>query len=125
MMLGNKTYDFVKKLVQVVLPAIGALYFGLGQIWGFPAIENVVGSVSVITVFLGTIVGISHAQYENSEAAYDGHLIPIAGEGKVTYSMEYTGEDLDAIKDQKSVRFKVQPTQAQATVVETDPDDLS
>ena len=44
-MLGNKTYDFFKRLVQVGFPAISALYFGLGQIWGFPEIENVVGVI--------------------------------------------------------------------------------
>ena len=32
-LLSNKTYDWLKYIAQVFLPAVGALYFGLAQIW--------------------------------------------------------------------------------------------
>jgi len=48
---------------MVALPAIGALYFGLSQIWGFPFGEEIVGTISLITVFLGTLLGISTYNY--------------------------------------------------------------
>ena len=34
--LSNKTYDILKYLTIIVLPAIGALYTGLSQIWDLP-----------------------------------------------------------------------------------------
>ena len=63
MKLDNKTYDVMKWIVMIVLPAISALYVGLGSIWGWPYIEQVAGSISCVTVFLGALLGISTAQY--------------------------------------------------------------
>lgn len=67
MILSNKVYDILVWIVQIVLPAIGALYFGLAQIWGFPYAEEIVGTISVIVVFLGTILKISSSQYHKKE----------------------------------------------------------
>lgn len=68
MMMSNKVYDVLKWIAQILLPAIGALYFALAQIWGpnvFPYAEQIVGSISAIDVFLGALLGISSAQYKN------------------------------------------------------------
>ena len=62
--MSNKTYDVLKFIAQIVLPAIGALYFGLAGIWGFPYAEQIVGTITVIDTFLGTILGISTASYK-------------------------------------------------------------
>ena len=64
-MLNNKTYDVLKWIAQIVLPALGALYFGLSQIWGLPFGEEVVGTIAVVDTFLGALLGISTAQYNN------------------------------------------------------------
>lgn len=66
MKLNNKTYDIIKWVVMIVLPAISALYVGLGGIWGWPYIEQVAGTISCITVFLGALLGISTAAYNKS-----------------------------------------------------------
>lgn len=70
--LGNKTYDRAKPVVQIWLPALGTLYFTLSQIWGFPAAEQVVGSIAAITLFLGAVLGISSKQYHEKE---DGAIV--------------------------------------------------
>lgn len=61
--MTNKTYDILKFIAQIALPAVGALYFGLAKIWGFPYGEEIVGSIAVVDTFLGTLLGISSAQY--------------------------------------------------------------
>ena len=66
MKLNNKTYDIIKWVVMIVLPALSALYVGLGGIWGLPYIEQVAGTISCITVFLGALLGISSASYKKS-----------------------------------------------------------
>lgn len=66
MKLSNKTYDIIKWVVMIVLPALSALYVGLGGIWGWPYIEQVAGTISCITVFLGALLGISGASYKKS-----------------------------------------------------------
>lgn len=62
-MLPDKVYDVLKWITLIVLPAIASLYFGLAQIWGFPYGEQVVGTIAVVCTFLGTILGISSANY--------------------------------------------------------------
>ena len=62
-MLSNKVYDVLKWIALILIPAIGALYFGLAQIWGFPYGEEIVGTLTLIDTFLGALLGISTAQY--------------------------------------------------------------
>ena len=65
--LSNKQYDILKWIALVLLPALGTLYFGLAQIWGFPYGEQIVGTITVIDTFLGVILGISTVQYNKKE----------------------------------------------------------
>lgn len=62
--MSNKTYDILKHLAQVVIPAVSALYFGLANIWGLPYGEEIVGTLAVVDTFLGALLGISTAQYK-------------------------------------------------------------
>lgn len=61
--LTDKTYDVLKWVALILLPALGALYFALAGIWGFPYGEQVVGTITAIDAFLGAILGISTVQY--------------------------------------------------------------
>ncbi len=65
--LTNKTYDVLKWVALILLPAMGALYFGLAGIWNFPYGEQIVGTITVIDTFLGAILGISTVQYNKKE----------------------------------------------------------
>lgn len=61
--MSNRVYDVLKWIALIFIPAIGALYFGLAQIWGFPYGEEIVGTLTLIDTFLGALLGISTAQY--------------------------------------------------------------
>ena len=63
MVLKNSVYDVLKYIAQIVLPAIGTLYFALAGIWGFPYGEQIVGTITAIDAFLGAILGISTKMY--------------------------------------------------------------
>jgi uncharacterized membrane protein YuzA (DUF378 family) len=65
--LSDKAYDILKWVALVLLPALGALYFGLAGIWGFPYGEQIVGTITVLDTFLGVILGISTIQYNKKE----------------------------------------------------------
>lgn len=54
--MTNETYDILKYIAQVVLPAIGTLYFALAQIWGLPYAEEIVGTITAIDTFLGVLL---------------------------------------------------------------------
>ena len=66
MKLSNKSYDILKWIAQLLLPAVATLYFALAGIWGFPYGEQIVGTITAIDTFLGVILGISTAQYKKT-----------------------------------------------------------
>lgn len=66
--MSNKVYDILKYFTQIVIPAIGTLYFALAGIWGFPFGEEVVGTLTAIDTFLGVLLGISSAKYYKETA---------------------------------------------------------
>lgn len=70
MIMSNKTYDILKWVAQILLPAIGTLYFALANIWALPYGEQIVGTLTAIDAFLGALLGLSSKQYyDNLESA--------------------------------------------------------
>ena len=63
MKLSNKTYDILKRIAQIVLPAAGTLYFALSAIWNLPYGEQIVGTITAIDAFMGAVLGISTYNY--------------------------------------------------------------
>jgi hypothetical protein len=76
--LNEKIYAFLKWLVLIFLPALSALYFSLGSVYGWANTEQVVGTIAIIATFLGATVGISSKNFNQSDAPFDGDV-------KVTY----------------------------------------
>lgn len=64
--MNNKVYDVLKWIAQILLPAIGTLYFAIASIWGLPYAEQIVGTITAVDAFLGAILGIS-THYYNKE----------------------------------------------------------
>lgn len=69
MKLSNRTYDVLKWIAQILLPALGTLYFALSKIWGFPYATEVVGTIAAIDTFLGAVLGISTLEYNKEKDA--------------------------------------------------------
>lgn len=61
--MTNKLYDILKYIAQIVLPAVAALYAALSGIWGWPYGEAIVGTISAVDLFLGTILRIESNKY--------------------------------------------------------------
>lgn len=64
--MSNKVYDALKWIAQILLPALGTLYFALAGIWDFPYAEAVVGTITAVDTFLGVILGISTINYNKN-----------------------------------------------------------
>lgn len=63
MKLDNKTYDILKWVAQILLPAAAALYVAVAGIWGFPYAKEIAGTISALDLFLGALLGISSMNY--------------------------------------------------------------
>lgn len=61
--MTNRTYDVLKYIAQIIIPAAGTLYFALAGIWGLPYGEQIVGTLTAIDAFLGAVLKLSSDQY--------------------------------------------------------------
>lgn len=107
-LLSNRLYDALVFTAQILLPAIGSLYFALAGVWDFSNADTVVGTIVVIDTFLGGLLGLNKIAYNSSEAKYDGTMnVTDTPEGK-TFSLDLNSdpEDLD---EKKEITFKVNP----------------
>ncbi len=54
-MLTNVVYDVIKKFVQLIIPGLSSLYFGLSSFWEFRNVEQVIGMMAFIAFFLDCV----------------------------------------------------------------------
>lgn len=71
MKMSNKFYDILKAIAQYVLPAIATLWLGIAEIWNIPNPELVIGTITAIDTFLGTMLGFSTAAYNKTKNTPD------------------------------------------------------
>ena len=76
MYFNGKTYEILKWVAVVVLPASATALFAIGEIWGRPNTEAVVGTIVALNTLLGASLGVSTAQYNASPQKYDGTIDP-------------------------------------------------
>ena len=65
--MSNKVYDILKFIAQIVLPALGTLYFAIAGIWGLPYGDKVVGTITAVDTFLGALLKLSSINYYKKE----------------------------------------------------------
>ena len=72
--MSNKTYDILKWIATVVLPALSTLTLTIGQIWGVSVWTVPIGAtIAAVAAFLGAILGISSIAYNKAkEGVTDG-----------------------------------------------------
>lgn len=72
--MSNKVYDILR-IVQIIVPAIGAFYFAVANIWGLPYGEQVTATCAALVTLLGVCLKISSVRYarglEESEENHD------------------------------------------------------
>ena len=68
--MSNKTFDTLKWIALIFLPALGTLYAALGLIWHLPYVDEIPKTILALDTFLGALLGITSHQYNkiaNSE----------------------------------------------------------
>lgn len=100
-----KWYDALKWVALVLLPSVGSLYFGLGHVEGLhlPAVEQVVGSISVIDAFFGLIL----RKTAQNNIAGDIIVKQHPTDGSVTGIKMSANRDPLVLDDQSKVSFNV------------------
>lgn len=67
MKLSNKTYDVLKWLVWVFLPALGVFLGVLGQTLGWGNTDVLLTILTAFTAFLGAITGVSNREFNKED----------------------------------------------------------
>lgn len=105
--LSNKMYDFWKYVAQIFLPAMGALYFALSQIWGLPYGEEVIGTITAVDIFLGALLLLSSNTYNKAvDGEAGGTLMVDRSETDPLLYLELDAP-IDTLPLQKQIMFRV------------------
>lgn len=62
--MSNKVYDVLKWIALIALDAVGVFYKAVSAIWGLPYGDEVLATCTALSVLIGTLVGVSSAQYK-------------------------------------------------------------
>ena len=100
--MNNKTYDFLNALVRIILPASGTMYFGLSQIWGIPYATEVVGTIAVVTTFLGIVILLARNGWKTD----DQLVIDTRDPDQISFGFE-SGMMIDKLKDGQTLTLGV------------------
>lgn len=68
---NSKLYDALKYLALVALDAIGIAYEELAQVWNLPFGDEVMKTCAIISVLIGTLIGVSSYKYKKAQFDID------------------------------------------------------
>ncbi len=63
MQFSNKTYDILKHVCVIVIPALSTLYSSLAATWNLPFAEQIPQTLSALALCLGMCMKISESEY--------------------------------------------------------------
>lgn len=105
-LLNDKTYNILKHVAAIGLPAASALYYALAQIWHFQHPGQIMATIAAVNVCIGALLGVSTAQYNGSEAKYAGIIEVVETEGRKLFSLNLNSDPED-IEKLSEATFKV------------------
>lgn len=112
MVLPSKTYDALKWVALVLLPASSAFYYALAIVWGLPYAGQVVATIAAVDALLGTTLGLSSAKYRNSDARFDGDLNVIKSDTSLINQLDIR-TDPATLGDQKELVLRINKIDAE------------
>lgn len=68
---NSKLYDALKWIALVALDALGIAYESLAQVWNLPFGDEVMKTCTIVSVLIGTLIGVSSSKYKKLEVDDD------------------------------------------------------
>ncbi len=72
LVMKNTTYDKLKFVAQILLPALATLWATISAIWNLPLADQIEQTITAVIIFIDTILGITLAKassdYHKGEA---------------------------------------------------------
>lgn len=79
-LLSSSVYDKLRPIAQIWLPALAVFYISVAPLWDLPKQEEVAGTIMALNLLVGVVMGVSHRQYSNSDARFDGTVVVVPNE---------------------------------------------
>lgn len=103
--MNDKTYDILKRVALIVVPALATFVNAVGIVWGVPYTNEVTATITAFGVFLGAAIGVVSKNYEP-----DTHGNLVVTEHNEVYA-DFTAEPSN-LKDGDTIILKVsKPTE--------------
>lgn len=67
MKISDKTYEILKWLCLIALPAIAWFYGAMADTWSLPYGDQIVTTVNAIGTLIGILIGVSTYNYRKEE----------------------------------------------------------
>lgn len=67
MKFDNKTYDILKYVALIALPAIQVFWLTIGKIWNISYTVEIGATIGAVALLLGTLLGVSTRNYYEEE----------------------------------------------------------
>lgn len=64
MRISDSTYDFLRAIADLILPALGVLYLALAELWGFPYGDKVNNTIICVVAFLDVVLKVLKSKYD-------------------------------------------------------------
>ena len=77
MKLDNKTYDTLKYIALIALPALQVFWLTIGKIWNISYTVEIGATIGAVALLLGTLLGVSTKNYydENETQMFNEDLL--------------------------------------------------
>lgn len=62
-MLTDKTYNILKYVALVAIPAVLVFWYAISQAWGLPYVTQVAATIAAVDLFIGMLTGVSSVAY--------------------------------------------------------------
>lgn len=63
MKLSDSTYNILKWIALICIPALATFYVALAGVWSWPFADEVAKTANAVCTLIGALIGISTAQY--------------------------------------------------------------
>ena len=94
MILTNRTYDVLKWITLILLPAFAMFYTAMAQVWGLPYTTEIAGTIAAVDVFLSVLLGISTNTFKVNNPMYRLSLVKLVGDFKNSWVLSTNAYDI-------------------------------
>lgn len=106
MKLKNGTYNVLKFVALVFLPALGTAYFAVAGIWHLQHTTQIIGTITAVDTFLGALLHVSSKSY--SPPTNGALKVDLSDPTKETYTLDVT-TPIEDIKKLSHLVLAVEP----------------